>query len=378
MAENDDRSRHGVLIPKASYGFFPELPIPNPAENSKVAFSARDRESNEVKHLSWIYYHRYPERRITRVSPQLDERGHGRRLIIFTRFKLASGQSVYFVDVAVEHLDQRFASLTALFFGAAPKNAGAYVVLPLDAPQFVIDDDLSELLERFDRVKAMGWIDSRRSGHTGIGHTFESLVGIEENNHQIADFRGIEVKCKLRNESASPSGKINLFQLAPRWTIPGPNLKRLGVIGTPNAEGILSCYSQVTTTPNNKELWLRPSSSIPSLDMFKSEEMIGQWGHEKLSKRLSEKHSRAVFVSTKSQTHGGRTQYRYTDLLYCERPHIDRFVALVAARRIVFEFTMRLSIQGRVRNHGYPWRLVDERDLEQLFAFQIQLRQDPR
>lgn len=334
--------------------------------------------TNQVKNLSWIYYQRYPERRITRIGPQLDDRAHGRRLLIFTRFKLASGESAYFVDVALEHLDPRFASLATLFFGVAPTGPGAYVVLPLDAPQFLIDEDLNELLERFDRVKAMGWIDSLRSGHTGIGYTFETLVGIEENNHQLADFRGIEIKCKLRNESASPSGKINLFQLAPRWTIPGPNRKRLDVIGAPNADGVLSCYSQVTTTPNNKDLWLSPSSLNPALDVFKYEDMIGQWEHKKLAKRLSEKHSRAVFVSTQSRSQGGQTQYRYSHLLYCERPHIDRFVSLVAARRIVFEFAMRLSTKGRVRNHGYPWRLVDERDLEQLFAFQIQLRQDPR
>ena len=305
LADNDDNSRHGVVIPKASYGFFPDLPVPDIADNARVVFSACDTATKQVRDLSWIYYHRYPERRITRIAPLLDDRDHGRRLIIFTRIKHSSGKSVYFVDVALEHLDPRFAALVDLFFAEGVlRSPGAYALLPLDAPRFAADEHLVELLKRFDQVKAMGWVDSLRSGDTGIGYTFETLVGIEENNSQEADFRGIEIKCKLRNVLASSSGKINLFQCGPRWILPGPMLHRLGIIGAPNEEGVLSCYSQVTTTPNNKGLWLGPSSSRHALSVFKLEEILGQWDHKKLSKRLEMKHSRAVFIAAQSRRQG--------------------------------------------------------------------------
>ena len=69
-----------------------------------------------------------------------------------------------------------------------------------------------------------------------------------------------------------------------------------------------------------------------------------------------------------------RAQYRYHGLVYCERPDIQRFLDMVESRRIVFEFLMHESPPGRVRNHGYPWRLVDQRELGQLFAIQVRLR----
>jgi hypothetical protein len=375
LAENDNNSRHGIVIPKSSYGFFPDLPIPDPSRNERMTFSSTRVDSQRVQELSWIYYHRYPERRITRVGPELDNSAPGRRLVVFTKLKLATGTYLYYTDVAIERQHSRFAPLIKLLFGPAVTTPGAYVLLPLTASAFKIDDDLAELLNRFDEVRSLNWIDTLRTGDTGIGYTFETLVGVEENNHQIADFRGIEIKCKLRREAASPSGKINLFQLGPRWTIPGPNKSRLRLIGAPNADGRMACYSAVTPTSNNLGLALRPSHTEAEIDIFKNQDRIGFWEHSRLSTRLTEKHSRAVFVRAERREHGGTLQYRYTELLYCEQPDIDRFISLVHAGRIVFEFTMHLTAADTVRNHGYPWRLVDERDLEQLFAFQTKLRQ---
>lgn len=47
---------------------------------------------------------------------------------------------------------------------------------------------------------------------------------------------------------------------------------------------------------------------------------------------------------------------------------------MVDLRRIVFEFTMTERPPGQVRNHSDPWRLVDPRDLDRLFAMQVKLR----
>jgi len=376
LAENDDSGRHGVLIPKASYGFFPDLPTPDPEENARVPFSAVEVTAKKPVPLSWIYYHRYPERRVTRLDGRLNNRDHGRRLVVFSRVTLTSGKIAYFVECALEHEDPRFSTLvTMLFPEGVSTDPGSYVSIPLDAPGFAIDEDLNELLSHFDQVSSMGWVDSLRTGDTGIGYTFETLIGIKENNDQRADFRGIEIKCKLRKERLSPSGKINLFQHGPRWSLPGPNRERLKVIGAPNEKGILSCHSQVSTTPNNRDLWVNPAQAEEVLHLFKSVDSIGYWRYQSLAKRLMEKHSRAVFIKAERRSSGERVQYSYKDLLYCERPDISRFLSLVDARRIVFEFLMHLNENGRVRNRGYPWRLVDERDLEQLFALQLQLRQ---
>ncbi len=69
----------------------------------------------------------------------------------------------------------------------------------------------------------------------------------------------------------------------------------------------------------------------------------------------------------------GRQRFHYKELIYCERPSIQRFNDLVRAKRIVFEFLMSEK-EGVVRNHGYPWRLTGEEFLSELFSLRVKLR----
>ena len=166
---------------------------------------------------------------------------------------------------------------------------------------------------------------SLRSGSTGIGYTFETLLGIEENNDQTADFRGIEIKCKLGKEKDSPAGRTNLFQLGPVWGVAGSSLDRLRVIGEVDQHGSLRCYSRVTTRPNNKKLWIRVGDVPRDIDLLRDQDTIGMWTRERLAERLAEKHSRAVFVKAFRKHDRGVDLYHYRELIYCERPDIDRF-----------------------------------------------------
>lgn len=374
LTANDDAGRHGVLIPSESYSFFPELPIPDVTANATLHFRGFDAVTHQHKDLGWKYYQRYPERRITRLNAQLNDVAHGRRLAIFLRIFSQGGVVSYFADASVEGVDDRFDALVDLFFGSdVPSTPGAFVRLPVDASIFNIDAALADLLQRYDAVSSR-WIDSMRAGDTGIGYTFESLVGVVENNDQGADFRGIELKCKLKRDHRPATGKINLFQQGPRWRTAQRGIERLRMLGQQDENGLHSCYSQVTTTANNLGLWLEAQLPPEGIRLHKDAGQIGEWARERLAARLAQKHSRAVFVTAESRRPASATQYKYIELVYCERPDIQKFIDMVDLRRIVFEFTMTERPPGRVRNHGYPWRLVDARDLDRLFAMQVKLR----
>jgi hypothetical protein len=374
LTANDDAGRHGVLIPSESYSFFPELPIPDVTANATVLFRGFDVVAHHHKDLGWKYYQRYPERRITRLNTQLNDISHGRRLAIFLRSVCRDGVVTYFADASVEGIDQRFDALIDLLFGSdVPSVPGAFIRLPVDSSGFSIDAALADLLQRYDAISAR-WFDSMRTGDTGIGYTFESLVGVVENNDQGADFRGIELKSKLKHDHRATTGKTNLFQLVPRWATAQRGIERLRMLGQQDEEGRYSCYSQVTTTANNLGLWLQTQLPPEGIRLHKDADQVGEWARERLAARLAEKHSRAVFVTAESRRLASARQYKYVELVYCERPDIQKFIDMVDLRRIVFEFTMTERPPGRVRNHGYPWRLVDQRDLDRLFAMQVKLR----
>jgi hypothetical protein len=375
LTTNDDSGRHGVLIPTDAHSYFPNLPIPDPKQNATVHFSAFDAASGTTTTLAYKYYQRYPERRITRLPGILND-PTALRILVFLRAQHTDGSSAYYFDCGNAAPSGQFWSLFKLIFGDAVEvSLGRFVVRPVDSSAFVIDPALSELLCKFDSVREMGWITTLREGHTGIGYTFETLLGIKENNDQIADFNGIEIKCKgVKEGDRAGTGKINLFQAGPTWLSHSTAKERIRIFGRAGTEGLYACHSQVTTTPNNLGLLLRILNTNKKIDLEKSAEALGFWSFEKLEKRLTEKHSRAAFVNAETRRTKTKTLYSYQEFVYCDRPSIKRFLDLVSRKNIVFEFLMSENANGTIRNHGYPWRLTRAEFLSTLFTFQIRLR----
>ncbi|ARU31745.1 hypothetical protein CAP31_08660 [Sulfuriferula sp. AH1] len=375
LTKNDDSGRHGVLVPIEAYDLFPELQIADPSQNVTVHFLGVDAIKGEEQTLAYKFYQRYPERRITCLNGNFNDRQHGLRLGIFLRADHVDGSVSYYVDILRERGDSEFHRLCSLLFGdSIPLSEGLFVLQNIDAPTIVFDDALNELLTHFDRIQGQGYIDSLRIGDTGIGYTFESLLGIEENNDRRADFRGIEIKCKQVKETGGHGGKINLFQQAPMWEEKLTALERLHLIGQQDGRGRYSCFSQVTTLANNLGLSLERSAISEQIDLLKESVRFGYWPFAMLEGRLREKHARAVFVKAKVSNVAGRQRFHYNELVYCERPSIQRFTDLVQAKRIVFEFMMSEKEGSGVRNHGYPWRLSGEEFLSELFSLRVKLR----
>ena len=375
LTPNDDSGRHGVLVPIEAYDFFPDMEVADPNQNVTLDFQAVDGMHDQKRTLAYKYYQRYPERRITCLNSNFNDREHGFRLGVFLRAVHIDGTTGYYIDILREQTDPEFHRLFSLLFGVEISlREGVFVLRAIDAPTFVIDDALSDLLARFDRIKELGLIDSLRAGDTGIGFTFESQLDIKENNDRRADFRGIEIKCKQVKETGGHGGKINLFQQAPTWEKKLTALERLRLIGQLNDQGRYSCYSQVTTTANNLGLSIQQSTVSEQLDMLKGGVRFGYWPFEVLEERLREKHSRAVFIKADVRSAAGRQRFHYKELVYCERPSIEQFNDLIRLKRIVFEFLMAEKENGSVRNHGYPWRLTSEDFLSELFTLRVKLR----
>lgn len=73
-------------------------------------------------------------------------------------------------------------------------------------------DNLDELLRVFNELRNLEWIFTPRKRTDGLlGNVFEDLIGKEEDNLSIADWRGIELKT-TRN---STSSLVTLFSKSP-------------------------------------------------------------------------------------------------------------------------------------------------------------------
>jgi hypothetical protein len=371
LTPNDDSGRHGVVVPIGTYDFLPSLDIADPTKNATLVFNSFDMRRQRHVELAYKYYERYPERRLTRIDPELNDRSSLPRLLVLFRVSGPAEATKY------AHFTERGElALQVWALIAGPEVAaqpGAFVVTPLAQKVFSADANLQALLNQFDKHSGK-WIQSLRTGDTGIGYTFESLLGIKENNDQTADFRGIEIKCKGKKDGKGfAAGKLNLFQKSPVWTDGRTGMERLRAIAQPT-NGLLSCHSQLTTVPNNLGLFVRVDAALNKIDLNKETAQIGYWTNESLSARLQEKHSRAVFIKADIRSVAGTKWFNYNELIYCEKPDMDKFIALLKAHQLVFEFVMSEKPKGKLRNHGYPWRLTREDVLEHLFALKIRLR----
>ena len=74
-----------------------------------------------------------------------------------------------------------------------------------------MEENIRLLRQKFIEIKKLGLIKSLRKGSTGLGFTFESLIGKAEDSRPLPDFNGIEIKTKLGYTKAP----ITLFTLVP-------------------------------------------------------------------------------------------------------------------------------------------------------------------
>jgi hypothetical protein len=375
LTRNDDAGRHGVLIPPDAYTVLPEWSPRDPALNDTLELNVFDAFSRATRTVAYKYYQRYPERRLTRLEPLLNDTDTA-RLFVLLSATTSAGDHILITDCTSRAHDQRFDELwTLLSSDNVSPDPGAFLVAPASYAGLVIDDPLGDLLGRFDAIRNR-WFESMREGDTGIGYTFETLLGIEENNDRTADFRGIELKCKrVKLKGGAAVGKVNLFQQGPVWEDDKLTaLDRVRMLGKPDSACLYRCLSQITTRANNLSLLLDPASVQGLIALRRLGERVGHWPYAMLEQRLFEKHSRAAFVLAEVRQSGSRTSYSYNELIYCEKPSISSFIDLVGQDRIVFEFLMYEKSDGTVRNRGYPWRLQSEALLDQLFSVRVKLR----
>jgi len=69
----------------------------------------------------------------------------------------------------------------------------------------------NKVIKEFKRIKALGFIKSKRLNDTGIGKTFEDYLGVDENNLKDPDFAGYEIKSHRKTSTSY----VTLFTKSP-------------------------------------------------------------------------------------------------------------------------------------------------------------------
>lgn len=368
LSNNDDAGRHGVLVPVSAYPMFPSFSGFNPTfainytESLTYLWDGNDppiQLSGRYKH-----YHRYPERRLTRLPTVFNNAQNGAAILVA---KIGGQNWTYEVHLLLPTSP----AYSALFneLGLESPEAGAFFVDLHHRPatDYRITPALHRLLTLFDEINSRGYIRTLRQGPTGVGYTFETLIGIEENNISGPDFEDIEIKCyrKIGNNRAE---KKNLFLKEPRWNDQLPNLAcRVRTYGYIDEAGRPALYSAVGSVQNSHGLALQSAMDEANVYLTFNGRQIAQWSFGEIQRRLEEKLTHTAFIGARKRGNGATEEFLYGTFTYCRNPSVEAFNSLIESGHVILEMRMHVRPDGSVRNHGSCFRVMEDK-LPDLYA----------
>jgi hypothetical protein len=376
LTPNDDSGRHGVLIPVFAYRIFPEFNNFEPTSSINYEEPIVTHWSESVgwttKNSKWKHYHRYPERRMTSLSPELLNNKIENSLLIVGKYKdafeyecilIAPDNPSYYSIAELFHINLHQEKITGLS-AISPFHE-------LISPKTTI---LDELVAKVTEISKRGFIPSIGIGDRGIGLTFENLLDIQPNSDKEPDYKGIEIKCssslKAKHKRTVQTGKQTLFAQIPEWGFAKDRkglVEKYGYLDEERDRKAL--YITIKVVPNNRGWSLEVVESEGLVYVCLNEERILHYNMSNLKHQLESKHKESIFVTAHKQTlTSGSEEYHYDSLVHAKDVLFPEFISLIKENLIGLDFAIHLK-DGKARDHGFLWRLDNKKHLFRLFKY---------
>lgn len=242
-----------------------------------------------------------------------------------------------------------------------------------------LNTDIKKLYNLFNSIKRKGYIESKRKGSTGIGYTFETLIGKCEENFEIPDFENIEIKTSRR----FGKGKISLFNATPdgRFLFPIKNLcEKYGYPDKTFKSVKILCGDVSAKELNNiginfkyKIIVDRISQNI-ILQVYDSKNKLidatVEWSFSMLKEKLNRKLKYLAIIKASNKIINNKEYFKYDNLkIYCLKD-FDTFLNLVEEGIIIITFKVSVFKSGKrigqIHDHGTSFS-INEKNILKLY-----------
>jgi hypothetical protein len=230
-----------------------------------------------------------------------------------------------------------------------------------------------KIIAEFKRVKALGFVKSNRKHNTGIGKTFEDLIGVKENNDAAPDFEGYEIKSQ-RTESSS---YVTLFTKSPSHP-KRANAYLKDTYGTPYEEypDIKKIHTSLFATKCNTymgkfgfklindEAEKKIKIGVCSLpDEVLIDDSV-YYTYDAIESKLLNKLDNLFFVNADRKHIAEDEHFHFNKAIIYERPTIENFIKLMNEGKIMFDIRIgsyKSGTQyGKPHDHGSGFRIKAE------------------
>lgn len=241
-----------------------------------------------------------------------------------------------------------------------------------------MEESIEHLKKKFKSVQEKGLCKSLRNGTTGIGFTFETLIGKNEDRTFEPDFEGIEIKVKL-GYTKTPT---TLFCLNPKGQdyIAKYLLDNYGYPDKTDKK--LKCFRVEAHSKKNKIsvnryiLKLKVNYETKNLELIILDLNLNiidsgiYWDFEELKTRLTKKLNYLAYVKAYPYKINNETYYKYTHMNIYKLKDFNTFLELIEKDKIHVIFNIGIAKKGpnigKIEDRGTAFKIYNDY-IEKLF-----------
>jgi len=239
-----------------------------------------------------------------------------------------------------------------------------------------MDNNIKEFIEKFKSIKRQEFNSSLRNGYTGLGFTYETLIGKKEDNSYNPDYKGIEIKTKFGYSKSN----LTLFTLAleskkgMKYIYNTYAYKKYGAICKNFRHDIYSkkyCFILNKYVVNIKVDREKERIELVITDIFGEtlEENI-YWKFETLKYRLETKLATLAIIKGYPYIRDGERKFKYTTLSIYRLISFENFLKLVEENKIYVSFNIGTHLSekryGQMYDRGAAFKIKND-CIEELF-----------
>lgn len=236
-----------------------------------------------------------------------------------------------------------------------------------------MEENILLLKQKFNEIRNLGYVKTVRNGSTGVGATFEQLLGKNEESFEIPDFYGIEIKTRRAYSKSS----ITLFNAVPTGSS-YYEVKRLrDNYGWPTKgnKEIKSLYAMVNSKTREQaglfysfKLDINEKEQRIYLEVYdKNWDLIDKetyWDFDILEEKLIRKLQVLALVKAWTNKIENQEHFKYYKINFYVLKSFDAFIDVLKQGKI--KINLRISTHtdekryGNVDSHGVGFEIHEE------------------
>jgi len=236
----------------------------------------------------------------------------------------------------------------------------------------MVDKVITSFKKDFLAIKEKGFVESHRTHNTGIGKTFEDLIGITENNNALADYEDV---LELKSSRELSNSMVTLFTKSP--THPkGINSIMRERFGEPDqkADGLKTLHTTFSALKFNTffgkfgfklkvdEEKRRIYILIKDLGIDQIEDIEIYYDFDIIKDIIEKKLDYIAYIKAETKTEEEKEFFNFRKAILLSGLTFDKFIHFIKEGLILYDIRIGVyrsgKLKGKTHDHGSGFRVL--------------------